>query len=71
VKCLYIFGSSLSETFNQNQSDFDFLVEIEAEDPVEHGENLLSLWDKLEEFFSRKIDLLTYSSIRNPVLRKK
>jgi predicted nucleotidyltransferase len=28
------------------------------------------LWDKFESFFQRKVDLLTYSSIRNPILRK-
>jgi len=30
----------------------------------------MSLWDKLEEFFHRKVDLLTNSSIKNPILRK-
>lgn len=50
-------------------SDIDLLVEIDDSDPIERGENLLSLWDKFEDFFNRKVDLLTESSIRNPYLR--
>ena len=30
----------------------------------------MSIWDQLETFFQRKVDLLTDSSIRNPILRK-
>jgi len=48
----------------------DFLVEIDDVDPIERGEKLMSLWEKLEEFFHRKVDLLTDSSIKNPILRK-
>ncbi len=70
VKSLYAFGSSVSDKFNENASDIDFLVEIDDEDPIERGEKLMSLWDKLEEFFHRKVDLLTDSSIKNPILRK-
>lgn len=70
VKSLYAFGSSITEKFNENTSDIDFLVEIDDDDPIERGEKLMSLWDKLEEFFHRKVDLLTNSSIKNPILRK-
>ena len=52
------------------QSDIDLLVEIDISDAVERGEKLMSLWDKLELFFKRKVDLLTNSSIKNPYLRK-
>jgi len=34
----------------------------------DRGDALLSLWDKLEAFFKRKVDLLTEDSIRNPYL---
>ena len=30
----------------------------------------MNIWDKLEDFFQRKVDLLTNSSIKNPILRK-
>jgi hypothetical protein len=70
VKFLYAFGSSVTEQFNPEKSDIDLLIEIDSKDPIERGENLLSLWDLFEDFFKRKVDLLTDSSIRNPFLRK-
>jgi len=70
VKYLYAFGSSISDKFDTSNSDIDLLVEIDSEDPIDRGEKLLSLWDLFENFFNRKVDLLTESSIRNPFLRK-
>ena len=70
VKYLYAFGSSVTDRFDAEKSDIDLLVEIEATDPLERGEKLISLWDNFEIFFHRKVDLLTESSIRNPYLQK-
>ena len=70
VKYLYAFGSSISDRFDSKTSDIDLLVEIDDSDPIERGEKLISLWDTFEDFFHRKVDLLTDSSIRNPFLRK-
>lgn len=70
VKYLYAFGSSVTDRFDYETSDIDLLVEIDAADPIERGEKLISLWDTFENFFHRKVDLLTDSSIRNPYLRK-
>lgn len=70
VKDLYAFGSSVNERFNAQKSDIDLLVDINAPDPLERGELLISLWDGFETFFNRKVDLLTESSLRNPYLRK-
>jgi uncharacterized protein len=70
VKVLYAFGSSTNDNFKEESSDIDLLVEINTIDPIKRGENLLDLWDKFEKFFQRKVDLLTSSSIRNPILRK-
>ena len=69
VKYLYAFGSSTNNKFDFQKSDIDLLVEIEDPDPIERGKKLISLWDTFEQFFQRKVDLLTYSSIRNPYLR--
>jgi predicted nucleotidyltransferase len=69
VKNLYVFGSATTEKFDENSSDIDLLIEIEENDPLERGEKLLAIWNKLEIFFQKKIDLLTWSSIKNPVLR--
>ena len=70
VRYLFAFGSSTSDHFNCETSDIDLLVEIDSPDPIDRGELLISLWDNFEDFFSRKVDLLTNSSIRNPYLQK-
>lgn len=70
VKYLYAFGSSTTDRFDFQKSDIDLLVEIDFPDPMERGEALISLWDKFEDLFHRKVDLLTESSIKNPYLRK-
>jgi uncharacterized protein len=70
VKVLYAFGSSVSDKFKNDLSDIDLVVEVDIADPLEKGETLLSLWDSLEAFFKRKVDLLTRDSILNPYLKK-
>jgi len=70
VRNLYAFGSSISNDFNEEFSDIDLLIEIDNEDPIERGETLMNIWDKFEDFFHRKVDLLTNSSIKNPILRR-
>lgn len=66
---MYVFGSSITDRFDQQNSDVDILVEIAVVDPIFRGEILLSLWDKLELFFGRHVDLLTESSVKNPYLK--
>jgi len=71
VKYMYAFGSAATmNSFDKTTSDIDLIVDLEESDPVERGEKLMSLWDELENFFNRKVDLLTDASIRNPYLRK-
>ena len=70
VKTLHVFGSSTNDKFNDDSSDIDLLVELDTKDPIKRGENLIDLWDKFEKIFQRKVDLLTNSSIKNPILRK-
>lgn len=70
VQALYLFGSALSNHFKEDTSDIDLLVEVDEHDPLLRGEHLIDLWDKLEQFFDRKVDLLTEASLQNPYLRK-
>ncbi len=69
VKSLYAFGSSTNDAFDEQKSDIDLLIEINNKNPIERGESLMNIWDKFEMFFNKKVDLLTYSSIKNPILR--
>lgn len=70
VKFLYAFGSSVNTNFNEASSDIDLLIEIQNDDPIKRGEDLMNIWDKFEDFFQRKVDLLTNASIKNPILRR-
>lgn len=71
VNKIYAFGSSVTERFDPAHSDIDIIVELDIQDPIEHGGNLLSLWDSLEVLFNRKVDLLTDDSINNHYPKKK
>jgi predicted nucleotidyltransferase len=69
VKKIYAFGSSITDHFDPQTSDIDLVVSIDITNAVDRGEALLSLWDKLEDFFQRKVDLLTDDAIKNPYLK--
>jgi len=70
VKTLYAFGSSVTDQFDEKNSDIDLLVDIDETDPIERGRILMDFWDHMENFFGRKVDLLTESSLKNPILRR-
>lgn len=68
VAQLHAFGSSVQGPF-KGTSDVDLVVDLKTRDPLRFGELMLDLWDKLEAFFGRKVDLLTLRSVKNPVMR--
>ena len=70
VNKIYLFGSALSQEFDEKRSDIDVLVEVAELPPEERGESLIALWDGLELLFRRRVDLLTETSLRNPFLKK-
>lgn len=67
VSRLYAFGSSVHGPFRPD-SDVDVLVEVDAPDE-QAGGLLINVWNGLEDFFQRPVDMLTESSLRNPYLR--
>ena len=69
VKELYIFGSILTEGFN-DLSDIDFLVHFDDIDILNYFDNYMDFKKKLENLFGRQIDLLENQTIRNPIFRK-
>lgn len=69
VATLHVFGSAVHGPFGDD-SDVDLLVDLKTRDPLRFGELLLDLWDRLEAFFNRKVDLLTLRSVKNPVMRE-
>ena len=70
VAKLYLFGSALTEKFDVEKSDLDFMVELLPMEPLENGETLMAFWANLESLFPRKIDLLTGRALNNPFLIK-
>ena len=66
VSCASLFGSCTSNRFNET-SDVDVLVEFSPQiDPIVKGTALLELEEDLEQLLHRKVDLISYSAIRNP-----
>lgn len=70
VKRMYAFGSVLTNRFDPEKSDLDFVVEMEELPPLTRGENLIRLWEGLEDLFALKVDLITDQPIKNPYLRE-
>ena len=67
IKDAYLFGSAITDKFDEGKSDVDFLVNfIEGIDPLEKGELLWSLRFSLEDNLNRPIDVITETSLRNP-----
>jgi uncharacterized protein len=64
-----LFGSALTEDFSET-SDLDFAVVFQSRlSPVEYGSAYLDLLSDLEELFNRKVDLVSYRVIKNPVFK--
>jgi predicted nucleotidyltransferase len=70
VRRLAVFGSAVRDDFDPERSDVDLLVEFEPIGFDRYFDNKSELRKGLRDIFSRKIDLLTWSSIRNPYLRR-
>jgi len=70
VRRLSVFGSAVRDDFDASRSDVDIIVEFEDFPLVEYIENKFSLHDKLAAKLNRKVDLLTWQSLSNPVIRR-
>jgi len=68
VKSLYVFGSVLTEKFNE-KSDIDFIVDIDSNDPFDYAENYFNLKFALQTLIKRPIDLLEDKAIKNSYMR--
>lgn len=65
VKTLSVFGSILTDRFN-DESDVDFSVKFLPEkDPLVSGENFMDLYMALEDLIGRRIDLVSEDNLRN------
>ena len=68
VKKLFAFGSVTTDKFH-DQSDIDFIVEIDDQDPISYTDKYFNLKFRLEQILHRQIDLLEEKAIRNRFLK--
>jgi predicted nucleotidyltransferase len=66
---LAAFGSVLRSDFDPAGSDIDLLVEFEPLSTSQYAQNYFIFLDALTQLFSRKVDLLVWTSIKNPYFR--
>lgn len=69
VRSLAAFGSVLRDDFN-SQSDIDFLVDFEENDPFVYANLYFQFKKKLEALFNRRIDLVEKRAIKNSYFKK-
>ncbi len=65
VARLRVFGSAVTEDFDPERSDLDFLVDFQPE-VVDLLGNYLGLRTELERITGRKVDLVMSDAIENP-----
>ena len=69
VKKLYLFGSALTDNFNEN-SDVDLIVDFNTISVDDYADNYFNFKFSLQDVFKRSIDLLEEKAISNPYFKK-
>ena len=65
VKRLVVFGSAMTERFDESSSDVDFLVEF-RDDVADRFDAYFGLKESLEELLGRPVDLVSTVALKNP-----
>ena len=66
VMRLDLFGSAASGEFNNQRSDFDFIVRFADSQSPGIAHRFFGLAEELEHLLERRVDLLTGQPFRNP-----
>lgn len=69
VKNFSVFGSVLTNDFKAN-SDIDFIVDFNENDPIKYTDLYFQLKDSLEKILKRQIDLIEERGIKNTFFKK-
>ena len=69
VKKFSVFGSVLTDDFSSN-SDIDFVVDFDENDPIKYTDLYFQIKDKLEQILNRQIDLIEERGIKNSFFKK-
>jgi uncharacterized protein len=68
VKRLELFGSAVKGKTEPN--DYDFLVEFQPMEPLEHGRMYFALLENLEDTLKSRVDLIEAEALTNPYFLK-
>lgn len=63
-----VFGSAVTDRFDEGHSDIDFLVEFET-GISDAFDAYFGLAEDLEQTFGRKVDLVMLTAVTNPYFR--
>lgn len=69
VKRFSVFGSVLRNDFKK-ESDIDFIVDFNENDPIKYTDLYFELKDNLEKILKRQIDLIEERGIKNSFFKK-
>ncbi|MFT3797520.1 nucleotidyltransferase family protein [Microbacterium sp.] len=69
VRRLRVFGSVLTDRFDPERSDVDFLVDFHP-NREDRLDDYLGLKDALAEIVGREVDLVVADAVRNPFFKK-
>ena len=70
VRELRVFGSVITDHFDPERSDLDFLVEFDDPDKPGIFDRYMALAEGLELIFQRPVDLITTQAMKNPIFRQ-
>lgn len=70
VRRLDLFGSAVTNRFDETHSDFDMLVTFDELSPGPYADAYFTLKQGLEEMLGREVDLVTASALMNPYFRR-
>lgn len=66
VAALDVFGSAVTDDFNEKTSDIDLLVEFDSSVRQNRFDNFFALLEELQRLFKRPVDLVEPGGLRNP-----
>ncbi len=69
VKSLYVFGSVLTDRFN-DESDIDLIVDFSNIAVEDYADNYFDFKFSLQDILKRPIDLLEEKAIKNPYFKQ-
>ena len=70
VRRLDVFGSAAGDSFNEQSSDVDLLVEFEELSFADRADAYLGLLTESQTVLGRRVDLVEIGAVRNPYLRQ-